>query len=431
MIRITLYGTGCRRQQLMLQKVREILNSLSLEAEIVEVQDIETLLIRRISRTPALEINGRLCISGRIPFRAELVELLRQAERDAAETIPSVMKVSARNERYHDYLYKAALGLDQVKPTAMKTPVTWIVGMDFSSMDQAVVEYTASLANLLNPDKIYFLHIYPDLELPEAAKAALSDTGQPLDERLAAQMMEFVLREFPDAGRYQAECQVVEGKPESQLLRWAHIKSAELLLMGRKKKAGGNGVVPRRVARKAECSVLFVPENPSFQMRTFLVPTDFSEPSAMALDTARWLGEQVEGAEVFLYHACHLPSSIYYDGLAGSNMVDLLREAAEEQMDEFKSRHNAEESRVIVNARADRSVAKTVVETAADIPADLILIGGKGRSGITGVLLGSVTESLIQAEEDLPVWVVKQTHRKTANRDFAPAEQKSDEQTRA
>jgi nucleotide-binding universal stress UspA family protein len=147
-------------------------------------------------------------------------------------------------------------------------------------------------------------------------------------------------------------------------------------------------------------------------MRTFLVPTDFSAPSAKALETAEWISEHVHGAEVFLFHACHLPSSIYYDGLAGSNMVDLLREAAEEQMEEFKEKYQSPKSRVIVNAKADRSVARTVAESASDIPADMVLIGGKGRSGLTGALIGSVTESLLQAVEDVPVWVVKTAHKR-------------------
>jgi len=40
------------------------------------------------------------------------------------------------------------------------------------------------------------------------------------------------------------------------------------------------------------------------------------------------------------------------------------------------------------------------------------MIGGKGRSGLTGALIGSVTESLLQSVEDIPVWVVKTAHKR-------------------
>ena len=408
-------------------KVQEALETLNIPFQLDIIQDLDELLERRVSRTPALEIDGEICISGRVPFKAELLELLRSSQKISDANLNNLMSVSNRTEPSHSRFPRRTVSLVQENNSAMKNPITWIVGLDFSAMDRAVIEYTASMAEMLSPEKIYFLHVYPDLDLPEMARAALSSPEIPLDERLTAQMSHLVEQEFPDHLRYNSECMVVEGKPEGQLLRWAHIKSAELMIMGRKKKAGGNGVIPRRVARNAECSILFVPEKPDFQLRTFLVPTDFSAPSARALETAEWISEHIDRPEVFLYHACHLPSSIYYDGLAGSNMVDLLQEAAEEQMEEFKQKYNALDARVIVNANADRSVARTVAETAGDIPVDMIIIGGKGRSGLTGALLGSVTESLIQTMEDLPIWVVKMSHK----RESIPQEKDKVTKTRA
>ncbi len=416
MLHIRIYGTGCERQQRMEAKVKEVAALSGIAIRLTIVQDLDVLLSRRISRTPALEINGQLVISGREPFSAELLEIFRESlAAGLVSEEPSLMNVSSHNEPAHTSKRWRSLGLMEEKPPAMNTPVTWIVGLDFSPMDRAVVEYTASMAELLAPEKIYFLHVYPNLDLPEVAKSALSDPGLPLDERLGAEMTRLVEQEFPDHARYGAECLVVEGKPESQVLRWAHIKSAELMIMGRKKKMGGSGIIPRRIARKAECSVLFVPERPHFQLRTLLVPTDFSAPSAKALEAAEWIGLHVPGAEIFLYHACHLPSSIYYDGLAGSNMVDLLQEAAEEQMEEFKQKYSAPEARVLVNAKADRSVSRTIADSAGDVSADMILIGGKGRSGLTGALIGSVTESLLQVMDDVPVWVVKASHKRQLN----------------
>jgi nucleotide-binding universal stress UspA family protein len=398
-------------------KVREAARLAHQPIRLDIVQDIDALLRRRVSHTPALEVNGRLVVSGRVPFLAELAELFEPgrvpAVRQLAFAPPGVTRINGTADGQQVVYREMDVALRNENPEAMKTPVTWIVGLDFSAMDRAVIDYTASLADLLGPEKIYFLHVYPDLDLPETARAALSDADRPLDERLRTDMELLLREEFPDANRYQAECQVVEGKPETQLLRWAHIKTADLLIMGRKRQMGGSGVIPKRVARKAECSVLFVPERPRFGLKTLLVPTDFSAPSARAVHTANWMMEHVPESEVFLFHSCHLPSSIYYDGLAGSNMVDLLQEAAEEQMEEFKAQYDAPKARVMVDAQADRSVARSVADTARDIPADMVIIGGKGRSGLAGAIIGSVTESLLQALEDTPVWVAKEVHRPT------------------
>jgi nucleotide-binding universal stress UspA family protein len=398
-------------------KVREAARKARKTIRIFLEQDIDALLRRRLSHTPALEVNGRLVVSGRVPFVAELVELFSEEHPNAIRQLEfapdNLTRINSRSDGSHGIQREMDVALRNENPEAMNTPITWIVGLDFSAMDRDIIDYTASLADQLGPDKIYFLHVYPNLDLPDAAREALREPELPLDERLVRDMQLLLREEFPDAARYEAECQVVEGKAESQLLRWAHIKSADLLIMGRKQNPGSSGVIPKRVARKAECSVLFVPEKPRFGLNTLLVPTDFSEPSARALSTANWIQEHLPDAETFLFHSCHLPSSIYYDGLAGANMVDLLQEAAEEQMEAFKVQQKSPDARVMVDAQADRSVSLSVAETSRSIGADMVIIGGKGRSGLAGAIIGSVTESLLQAISDTPVWVAKAVHRPT------------------
>ncbi len=418
MYHVTIYGTGCSRQQAMVNKVREAARKAHKTLRVHLEQDIDVLLRRRVSHTPALEINGRLVVSGRVPFEAELIELFSAEHPKAIRQLEfapdNLIRINAHTDGPHGIQREMDVALRNENPEAMKTPITWIVGLDFSAMDRDIIDYTASLADQLGPDKIYVVHVYPNLDLPDAARDALREPELPLDERLVRDMRLLIGEEFPDAERYAVECQVVEGKAESQLLRWAHIKSADLLILGRKQHPGSSGVMPKRVARKAECSVLFVPDTPRFGLKTLLVPTDFSEPSARALTTANWIQDHLPEAETFLFHSCHLPSSIYYDGLAGANMVDLLQEAAEEQMEAFKVQQEAPEARVMVDAKADRSVSLSVAETARSIGADMIIIGGKGRSGLAGAIIGSVTESLLQAVADTPVWVAKQVHRPTS-----------------
>lgn len=417
MFQATIYGTGCARQAAMEAKVLEAARQAKRTIRVLIEQDIDALVRRRVSHTPALEINGRLVVSGRVPFVAELMELFSDDHPTAIRQLEyapdNLTRINPGADGPHGIRREMDVALRNKTPEAMKTPTTWIVGLDFSAMDRDIIDYTASLADQLGPDTIYFLHVYPNLDLPDAAKDALREPALPLDERLKRDMHLLLREEFPDAERYEAECKVVEGKAESQLLRWAHIKSADLLIMGRKEHPGSSGVMPKRVARKAECSVLFVPEKPRFGLKTLLVPTDFSEPSSRALITANWIQEHLPEAETFLFHSCHLPSSIYYDGLAGANMVDLLQEAAEEQMEAFKVQQEAPAARVMVDAQADRSVSLSVAEASRSVGADMVIIGGKGRSGLAGAIIGSVTESLLQAVSDIPIWVAKTVHRPT------------------
>jgi nucleotide-binding universal stress UspA family protein len=56
-------------------------------------------------------------------------------------------------------------------------------------------------------------------------------------------------------------------------------------------------------------------------------------------------------------------------------------------------------------ATRDGDIATTILGVAADVDADLIVLGTRGRGGMTSFLLGSVSHSLVQ-HADRPVMVV-------------------------
>lgn len=130
-----------------------------------------------------------------------------------------------------------------------------------------------------------------------------------------------------------------------------------------------------------------------------LVPTDFSATSDEALAYARRLAEPF-GASLHLVHAFEDPfttaafASELYAAVPLPLREQLLREA-EAGLDERLPRERREQTGAtaeIVNG----PTAKTIVDYAATLGADLIVMGTHGRGGMAHLLLGSVAERVVR-----------------------------------
>jgi small redox-active disulfide protein 2 len=76
MKRIQVLGPGCANCKSLYDRAREAARLLGLDVEIEKVADIEAITRAGVLSTPALAVDGRLMVSGRVPPTKELMELL-------------------------------------------------------------------------------------------------------------------------------------------------------------------------------------------------------------------------------------------------------------------------------------------------------------------------------------------------------------------
>ena len=76
---IRLFGPGCVRCHLLEERTREALATLGREAAIIKVEDIMEIAAAGALRTPAMQIDGRLVLQGRVPTSRELASMLSKA----------------------------------------------------------------------------------------------------------------------------------------------------------------------------------------------------------------------------------------------------------------------------------------------------------------------------------------------------------------
>ncbi|MGK3994313.1 universal stress protein [Sorangium sp. So ce1024] len=152
-----------------------------------------------------------------------------------------------------------------------------------------------------------------------------------------------------------------------------------------------------------------------------VVGVDFSELSNRALDQALESACSRENAEV---HAIYVePESWVGVGLMRAPAVatrpdvalQQLQQRASERVRALGSRLDGKRlKRVVVHFRRG-AAAEHIAQLAADLDADLVVVGSHGHRGLERLLLGSVAERVARLAR-CPVWIVRPKDHATAGR---------------
>ena len=78
-MKIEVLGTGCSRCRQLEKDVYNALAELDIAAEVEKVEDIKTIMSYKVMATPALVIDGKVRIAGRVPRKDELHKLIKSA----------------------------------------------------------------------------------------------------------------------------------------------------------------------------------------------------------------------------------------------------------------------------------------------------------------------------------------------------------------
>lgn len=90
---IKILGTGCEKCKSMTRIVHDVVNENKIDVSIEKVEDIMEIMKFDVMSTPALAVNGKVVISGRVPLKDELLTILNKArlKSDASRTRTSYL----------------------------------------------------------------------------------------------------------------------------------------------------------------------------------------------------------------------------------------------------------------------------------------------------------------------------------------------------
>jgi nucleotide-binding universal stress UspA family protein len=186
------------------------------------------------------------------------------------------------------------------------------------------------------------------------------------------------------------------GRPFAEIITCCREVQAELLVVGTHAASSKEhmtlGSTVERVLRKAPVPVLVVKKELSSSPSLLLSPTDFSSAARPAVVEAAALARRW-GARLVLLHAVEPIAEAYVWPVESGTVALYLAEPEEldPEWDAFVA--SLDLSGIVWERKTVRGYATpTITDTAAQLGADIIVMGTHGRSGLAHVLLGSVAE---------------------------------------
>jgi nucleotide-binding universal stress UspA family protein len=287
-----------------------------------------------------------------------------------------------------------------------------LVATDFSATADVALEWALEIARL-HGARIHLVH---GLLLPSQMTDYI-----PSPPNLAEEIRQAALTRLDETANRVREAGIGVttdlklGVPSRSIVETAEAEEADLVILGTRGLTGVEhlllGSTAERVVQHASCPVLAVHPSDterSPEVRSILVPTDFSQDAELATHAALdLLRKQPEETRLTLLHVYHLPfeytaygtvptSWDYYKDVEGS---------ADERIQEIAG-PLAEEGLVIETRTEEGYPPEVIVSTAKSIGCDLIAMGTHGRTGLAHLLLGSTAERVVQTAE-CPVLTVR------------------------
>jgi len=76
-MKIIVYGTGCSKCKAVEKAVKNAVDKLGANAEIIKIEELDKIMEAGILSTPALSIDNEIKVTGRIPTSSEIEKWIK------------------------------------------------------------------------------------------------------------------------------------------------------------------------------------------------------------------------------------------------------------------------------------------------------------------------------------------------------------------
>jgi nucleotide-binding universal stress UspA family protein len=273
--------------------------------------------------------------------------------------------------------------------TPLKGPV--LVATDLTPASDEAQRQADALAWALG-EPLHACHVIPDLLtvrmlFPHARRrddAVIRELEHHAGDLVQASIAKLTGRPLPEL-----RVAIDSGSPHSGILRRAEAVGAGVIVVG-------PGRVAERVVRHAHCPVLVARGSVPGAV---LAATDFSDGAFRAVDTAA--GEAARrGVPLAVLHGLDLEPvtatldwGVYTVIPMEREEEERIRTGARERLRDMLDRVGVEGEAIV----ADGAPAPAIGAAARALPAELVVVGTVGRSGLARFALGSVAEAVVSS----------------------------------
>lgn len=283
-----------------------------------------------------------------------------------------------------------------------------LVGISLNDQDGASIRYASMISRLAKSEQITFLHVANTTEIDEEVCEIYPELMRSCDGSTTQEIENLVKKYYDGHPDTRINCEAVEGSPLIELLKRSKQEEIDLIVMRKRVGDKSSGTLVTKLARRAPCSVLFVPEKSKAWYKNILVPIDFSKNSEDAIDVAIAFAQASGINEIECLHVYSVPPGFYKTGKSYEQFAEIMKGHAEKKYEEFIKKIDLKGISAVPKFRLDDKDSRGIWEEMLEKrEVHLLIMGARGRKAGVGVLLGSVTEHLIKTTT-VPLLAVKE-----------------------
>jgi universal stress protein E len=295
----------------------------------------------------------------------------------------------------------------------MKAYSELVVGTDFSPCSAVAVAEALRLARPVNA-KVHAVHVVDTqvvIELEEALSKFQRNIRQGLVSDALRAWSQFApsvpkldpAAATPRPGADSLQLEVEVNNRAVGLINRAHDDRADLIVLGAygsRKPDVGIGTVAAACVRRAGADVLLVRETCPGPYKSIVVGVDFSPTSLKAIERAARFAA-MDGAALHVLHVYASPwLAVPYDAgiiSVDPRFADEYRKDVETRLRDFArpALERAAALRVDFALRDFGGHRSAIVDFAASVKADLIVLGTRGKSNLRDFVLGTTAEKTL------------------------------------
>lgn len=284
-----------------------------------------------------------------------------------------------------------------------------LIEIELNEKDDSVCQFVDRLAKFTDFRSITLLHVTEDIELPkeltEKYPGLLPSVDESIKEAVQAQLERY--ERLKDHKNIRVE--ILSGKKLKTIPPFVRKNDIDLVVLGRNNNDRSESTYLKKLIRNLSCSAALIPGNLPDKFQDILIPVDFSVNSSMALEVASMIRTSKPSVELHGFHIYKVPQGYRKTGLDYDAFAEVMLDTKKEQMSSFLEEYSISQDSIHTHFQLNNgdSVPYLINKFALMNQMDLVIIGSRGSDTLSSLLLGSVTEGIIDRDLYLPMLVVK------------------------
>ena len=286
----------------------------------------------------------------------------------------------------------------------MKKFERWMVGVDVSNPETNLLKNVSAIADRFTPNEIHLVYVIKELDIPKEVLMDIPDLMLPDLKLRKAKLEEMATKAFHP--EQPVSMHVLSGNQLTELLKFENARKIDLAILGRRN-MNRVGVLSKKVVRKSACSVMLMPDSYIEEVKSILVPLDFSDYSDLAMGVVNDFVKADLGPIVHALHVYKDATKYLSQVFETADEIDAIlskRGEINERLTAY-AKHELEEYLTkmkkpsvqghIASIERGKSVGQPIDAMIDRLRPDLLIMGSKGKTTSATALLGEVSESVL------------------------------------